>query len=324
MVSAARRRIVCQCAVLFCLGLLAASASGQQTDGLVIEPVRDNIYLLAGAGANITISMGEDGVVLVDAGGTERSAGVIPAVQRLLRDILSKRAPSDRDAPTRFRLRYVLTTSGLPEHAGGIAAVAASQPVVVAHENVLARLSDEGVPTAGLPTLTYFGSIMKVSQWLNGEGIALLHLPGAITDGDSVVHFRRADVISTGAIFDITQYPGIDLAKGGSIQGEVAALNRLLDLVVADAGSEGGTLIVPAHGRICDVAELSNYRNMITIVRDRVDDMVKKKMSLAQVKAARPTEDWDARFGKNPKWTPDMFVEAVYSSLVKGDGRAAK
>ena len=310
--------------VVCSLGFWIASLGAQESGGLVVEPVRDNIYLLAGAGANITVSAGEDGVVVVDAGGIQRSADVIPAVQRLFRDVLSKRAPSDRDAPTRFRLRYVLTTSGLPEHAGGIAAVAASQPVVVAHENVLARLSDEGVPTAGLPTLTYFGSIMKVSQWLNGEGIELLHLPAAITDGDSVVHFRRSDVISTGAIFDITQYPGIDLAKGGSIQGEVAALNRLLDLVVADAGSEGGTLIVPAHGRICDVAELSNYRNMITIVRDRVDDMVKKKMTLAQVKSAKPTEDWDARFGRNPKWTPDMFVEAVYGSLVKGDGGASK
>ena len=310
--------------VVCCLGFWIASLAAQESGGLVVEPVRDNIYLLAGAGANITVSAGEDGVVVVDTGGTQRSADVIPAVQRLFRDILSKRAPSDRDAPARFRLRYVLTTSGLPEHAGGIAAVAASQPVVVAHENVLARLSDEGVPTAGLPTLTYFGSIMKVSQWLNGEGIELLHLPAAITDGDSVVHFRRADVISTGAIFDITQYPSIDLAKGGSIQGEVAALNRLLDLVVADAGSEGGTLIVPAHGRICDVAELSNYRNMITIVRDRVEDMVKKKMTLAQIKSAKPTEDWDARFGRNPKWTPDMFVEAVYGSLVKGDGGASK
>jgi hypothetical protein len=311
--------------VIVCyLGFWIASLGAQESGGLIVEPVRDNIYLLAGAGANITVSAGEDGVVVVDAGGTQRSADVVPSVQRLFRDVLSKRGPSDRDAATRFRLRYVLTTSGLPEHAGGIAAVAASQPVVVAHENVLARLSDEGVPTAGLPTLTYFGSIMKVSQWLNGEGIELLHLPDAITDGDSVVHFRRADVISTGAIFDITQYPVIDPAKGGSIQGEVAALNRLLDLVIADAGSEGGTLIVPAHGRICDVAELSNYRNMITIVRDRVDDMVKKKMTLAQVKSAKPTEDWDARFGRNAKWTPDMFVEAVYGSLVKGDARAAK
>jgi hypothetical protein len=308
-----------------CLGLWVAALGAQESGALVIEPVRDNIYLLAGAGANITVSAGEDGVVLVDGGGTQRSADVIPAVQRLFRDTLSKRPPSDRDAaPPRFRLRYILTTSGLPEHAGGIAAVAASEPVVVAHENVLARLSDEGVPTAGLPTLTYFGSIMEVSQWLNGDGIELLHLPAAITDGDSIVHFRRADVISTGAIFDITQYPGIDLAKGGSIQGEVAALNRLLDLVIADAGSEGGTLIVPAHGRICDVAELSNYRNMVTIVRDRVADMVKKKMTLAQVKSAKPTEDWDARFGRNPKWTPDMFVEAVYASLAKGDAREAK
>ena len=311
--------------IVCCLGFWIASLGAQERGALVIEPVRDDIYLLAGAGANITVSAGEDGVILVDAGSTQRSADVIPAVQRLFRDMPSKRPPGERDAPpTGFRLRYILTTSGLPEHAGGIATVAASAPVVVAHENVLARLSDEGVPTAGLPTLTYFGSIMKVSQWLNGEGIELLHLSAAITDGDSVVHFRRADVISTGAIFDITQYPGIDLAKGGSIQGEVAALNRLLDLVVADAGSEGGTLIVPAHGRICDVAELSNYRNMITIVRDRVEDMVKKKMTLAQIKSAKPTEDWDARFGRNPKWTPDMFVEAVYGSLVKGDGRASK
>jgi glyoxylase-like metal-dependent hydrolase (beta-lactamase superfamily II) len=314
------RPVVIVCYLAFWIASLGAQESG----ALIVEPVRDNIYLLAGAGANITVSAGEDGVVVVDAGGTQRSADVIPAVQRVFRDVLWKQGPSDRDAAARFRLRYVLTTSGLPEHAGGIAAVAASQPVVVAHENVLARLSDEGVPTAGLPTLTYFGSIMKVSQWLNGEGIELLHLPDAITDGDSVVHFRRADVISTGAIFDITQYPVIDLAKGGSIQGEVAALNRLLDVVIADAGSEGGTLIVPAHGRICDVGELSNYRNMITIVRDRVDDMVKKKMTLAQVKSAKPTEDWDARFGRNAKWTPDMFVEAVYGSLVKGDARAAK
>jgi cyclase len=311
--------------IVCCLGLWVAALGAQESGALVIEPVRDNIYLLAGAGANITVSAGEDGVVLVDAGGTQRSADVILAVQRLFRDTLSKRAPSDGDAaPPRFRLRYILTTSGLPEHAGGIAAAATSEPVVVAHENVLARLSDEGVPTAGLPTLTYFGSIMKVSQWLNGDGIELLHLPAAITDGDSIVHFRRADVISTGAIFDITQYPSIDLAKGGSIQGEVAALNRLLDLVIADAGSESGTLIVPAHGRICDVAELSNYRNMITIVRDRVADMVKKKMTLAQVQSAKPTEDWDARFGRNAKWTPDMFVEAVYASLAKGDAREAK
>ena len=311
--------------ILCCLGLSVASLAAQASDALVIEPVRDNIYLLAGAGANITVSVGEDGVVLADAGGSQRSADVVPAVQRLFRDILSKPAANSRDpVPSRFRLRYILTTSGLPEHAGGIATVAASEPVVVAHENVLARLSDEAVPTAGLPTLTYFGSLMKVSQWLNGDGIELLHLPAAITDGDSIVHFRRADVISTGAIFDITRYPGIDVAKGGSIQGEVAALNRLLDLVIADAGSEGGTLIVPAHGRISDVAELSNYRNMITIVRDRIEDMVKKKMTLAQVKAAKPTEDWDARFGQNPKWTPDMFVEAVYGSLVKGDDHETK
>ena len=311
--------------IVCCLAFSAASLGAQQSGALVIEPVRDNIYLVAGAGANVTVSAGEDGVILVDAGGAQRSADVLPAVQRLFRDVSLKGARSGRDAaPSRFRLRYILMTSGLPEHAGGIATVAASEPVVVAHENVLGRLSDEGVPTAGLPTLTYFGSIMKVSQWLNGEGIELLHLPAAVTDGDSVVHFRRADVISTGAIFDITQYPAIDRAKGGSIQGEVAALNRLLELVIADAGSEGGTLIVPAHGRICDVAELSNYRNMITIVRDRIEDMVKKKMTLAQVKAAKPTEDWDARFGNNPKWTPDMFVDAVYDSLTKGDGHEAK
>ena len=181
------------------------------------------------------------------------------------------------------------------------------------------RLSDAKMPTKALPTETYFGGVMKLSHFFNGEGVVLYHVANANTDGDSIVHFRGADVISAGDIFDFTKYPLIDLDKGGGVQGVLNGLNRMLDLVVAEFRSEGGTLIVPGHGRVCDTADLAYYRDMVTIIRDRIEDMIKKDMTIDQVKAARPTEDWDPRFGKTSgPWTTDQFVEAVYKSLNRG------
>jgi cyclase len=156
---------------------------------------------------------------------------------------------------------------------------------------------------------------MKLSHHFNGEGIQLFHVPNAITDGDSFVVFRSSDVISTGDILSFTSYPPIDLAKGGSIQGVLAGLNRIVDLVIPEFRSEGGTFVIPGHGRICDTADLAYYRDMVTIVRDRVQDLIKKGRTLEQVKAAKPTEDWDGRFSQLPSATPDMFVEAVYKGL---------
>ena len=141
-------------------------------------------------------------------------------------------------------------------------------------------------------------------------------MPAAHTDGDSVVYFRHNDVIAAGDVFDTTGYPMIDLERGGSIDGVAEALNRLLDIAFPDFRLEGGTLVIPGHGRICDSADVAYYRDMVTIVRDRVQDMVKKGLTLDQVKAARPTRDYDPRYGSTSgAWTTDMFVEAAYKSL---------
>ena len=141
------------------------------------------------------------------------------------------------------------------------------------------------------------------------------HQPGT-TDGNSIVFFRHSDVISTGDIFDITEYPIIDLKSGGSLQAVIEGLNRLKIMAIPGDHQEGGTLIVPGHGRICDEADLALYQQMVTIVRDRLQDMIKKGMTLEQIKAARPTEDFDPIYGKSKgDWTTEMFIEAAYKSL---------
>jgi cyclase len=190
---------------------------------------------------------------------------------------------------------------------------------IVAHQEVLNRLikPDDGQPPAlfaQLPTDTYFGD--KKDLFFNDEAVRLFHPKNAHTDGDTIVFFRRSDVIGTGDIFTTTNYPIIDLARGGSIQGEIDALNQILGLVVPAGKEEGGTMIVPGHGRLCDAADVAYYRDMVTIVRDRIEDMRKKGMTLEQVKAAKLTRDYDGIYGRDAAVsTPDKFVEAVYRSL---------
>ena len=143
-------------------------------------------------------------------------------------------------------------------------------------------------------------------------------MPNAITDGDSFVHFRRADVIVTGDVFTTTQYPFIDIANGGTVQGEINALNAILARTVYEHSGEGGTIVVPGRGYVCDEHEVVEYRDMVAIVRDRVKAMIAEGASLAQVKAARVTADYDTRYGANTgPWTTEMFVEAVYNTLKK-------
>ncbi|RPH58683.1 MAG: hypothetical protein EHM89_11970 [Acidobacteria bacterium] len=167
----------------------------------------------------------------------------------------------------------------------------------------------------GLPTETYFGKQMKLSHFFNGEGVLIVHQPAAHTDGDSFVYFRGSDVISAGDLFSMVSFPVIDVERGGSIQGILDGLNHILDLSIAEFRTEGGTMVIPGHGRIGDTADVAYYRDMVTIIRDRVQDLMKKGMTLPQIKVAKPTEDWDARFGTNAAWTPDMFVEAIYKGL---------
>jgi len=152
--------------------------------------------------------------------------------------------------------------------------------------------------------------------FFNGEPVFMYHVPAAHTDGDSIVFFRRSDVIATGDVYRTDSYPVVDLEKGGTVQGVIDALNLVLDLAVPAHHEEGGTFIVPGHGRISDEFDVLEYRDMVTIIRDRIQAMISKGMTLDQVKAARPTRDYDPRYGAaTGAWTTDKFIEAVYRSL---------
>jgi glyoxylase-like metal-dependent hydrolase (beta-lactamase superfamily II) len=162
-------------------------------------------------------------------------------------------------------------------------------------------------------------------MFLNDEGIEVLHQPAAHSDGDSVVFFRRSDVIVAGDIVDTTRFPVIDVARGGSIQGEIDALNRLVDLAIPSiplVSREAGTYVVPGHGRICDQLDIVEYRDMVTIIRDRIQDLIKEGKSLEQVKAEAPTQGYTRRYGRESgPWTTDMFVDAIYTSLIRDQRR---
>lgn len=321
-----------------------------------VLPVRGNIYVLMGAGANITVSVGLDGVLMVDSGSANMSEEVLAAIrgiQRFHEARVAASSPSVQfgaetrnsviearraDAPPK-PIRYIIATSAAPDHVGGNARIAAAGDTftggnvagqlgdvgegaaILAHENVQVRL---GTPAAGqpatparaMPTDTYYGSAMKMSTFFNGEGIVLLHPSAAYTDGDTMVHFRGSDVIAAGNVYLTTSYPVIDVAAGGTINGVIEALNTLVDLSVAEFRSEGGTLVIPAYGRISDVADVAYYRDMVTIIRDRVQDMAKKGMTLDQIKAAKVTLDYDGLYeGTSGTWTTDKFLEAVYKTL---------
>jgi cyclase len=314
-----------------------------------VLPLRGNVYLLVGAGANITLSVGKEGVLLVDAGTAPMADKVVAAVMQLDREVnaaptvvrpCAGRGCSGNEfasflgtvaspAPPK-PIQYIVNTSADRDHTGGNAMVAAAgttfgggpglgafvgvvkeSATIYAHENVLERMSAAKVATAALPTESY---PTDLKQFFNGEGIHLIHQKAAHSDGDTLVHFRGSDVISAGDVLSTVTYPVFDIAQGGSINGMIAGLNNLLDLAIAEYQTEGGTLIIPGHGRVCDSADVATYRDMVTIVRDRIQDMIKRGMTLDQVKAARPTRDYDPRYDV-ASWTKDQFVDVVYRSL---------
>jgi cyclase len=195
----------------------------------------------------------------------------------------------------------------------------------VAHENVLNALNRQtpNLPFAALPTDTFFKD--QKDMYFNGEAVQLLHVANAHSDGDSMVFFRSSDVISAGDLFGTTAYPRIDRERGGHVNGVIEALNRIIDLAVSEQFSEGGTRIVPGHGRISDEMDVVEYRDMVTIVRDRVADMVRRNLTLDEIRRARPTIDFDPRYGADTgPWTTAMFVEAVYRGLAASQSPASR
>jgi glyoxylase-like metal-dependent hydrolase (beta-lactamase superfamily II) len=304
----------------------ALPATAQQRAGITaspqekieVWPVRDNIYMLVGGGGNTTVQIGRDGILIVDT-------KLASASEQLLATI---RGLSDKP------IRYVINTHVHPDHVGGnekiatagstiaggnvfgAIADAAAGAAVIAHENVLVRMSKQAnpLPFKAWPTDTFF--VAEKDFFFNGEAVQILHEPAAHTDGDSIVFFRRSDVISTGDVFTTTLYPVILPGDGGGIDGVVAALNDIIAITVPADKQEGGTMVIPGHGRLCDEADVVEYRDMVTIIRDRVRSMIEMGMTLRQVQAAQPTRDYDGRYGATDGfWTTTQFVEAVYNSL---------
>jgi cyclase len=292
------------------------------SDALETLQIRPNVYVIFGAGGNITVLTGPDGAVLVDSGSAPMAEKVLAAVKALI-------------GPTES-IRTIINTSAEVDHVGGNDALAktgvgfnanvqftgGATAEVLAREEVLLRMSaptGEQSPfaTTSWPTETF--TQKTKAMYVNGEGIQVMHMPAAHTDGDAIVFFRRADVIVAGDILDLRHFPVIDLARGGSVQGEINALNRLLELTIPAmplVWREDRTLVVPGHGRVADHVELVDYRDMVTIVRDLVQTMVEKGMTLPQVQAANPTAGFRARYGaESGPWTTNMFVEAIYMDL---------
>ena len=277
--------------------------------------VQGNVHMIVGAGANVAVQVGEDGILVVDTGGAGMGEKVLSAAQAL--------------APDK-EIRWLVNTTFRPDHTGGNEPVAKAGRTVngniaaiIAHENVAARMLKAGVPDAARPYNTYFESSRDFP--FNGEPILIFHPESANTDTESMVMFRRSDVIAAGDIFRTDSYPVIDIDNGGSTQGTIDALNRILELTVPSKMlQEGGTYVIPGHGRISDEHDVVMYRDMLVIVRDRIQELVGKKMTLDQVKAARPTRDYDARYGADSgSWTTSMFIEAIYRDLA-GSGAAAR
>ncbi len=294
----------------------AAGAYSAPNDGagdIQVIPVQGNVYMIAGAGGNIAVQIGEDGVLVVDTGLAEFTEKVLAAIRQL----------------SSKPIRFIINTHVHPDHIGGnerlaragrrlgggllVGGNAGDGAMVIAHEQVLNRMSAPTgtappAPQAAWPTDAYPRESREV--YSNGEGVALFHPKAAHTDGDSVVHFRGSDVVMTGGIFTTTEYPVIDVENGGSFSGVLEELNRIIDLTIPKDWQEGGTMVIPAHGRLADEADVVEYRDMVTIIRDRIQDLIKKGMTLDQVKAARPTRDYDPRYGD-----PARLIEAAYRDL---------
>ena len=311
------------------------SARQEASSDLDVVQIRPNFYVIGGAGGNIVVQTGPEGVILVDSGTTAMADRVLAAIQKI----------------TPLPIRYIINTSMDADHVGGNdklaraglsilpGAVAAGAGLnddlvsnsgrasVLAHENVLTRMTEatgpQALPFAHWPTKTF--AFRLYSMYLNGEGIQVIHMPAAHTDGDTIVFFRRGDVIATGDLIDTTRFPVIDVERGGSLQGVLDGLNRLMDLSIHNmplTWYPDRTLLVPGHGHVYDKLDLLEYRDAITVVRDRVQDGIDRGLTLAQVQAANPTLGYRSQYGTDSgPWTTEMFVAAIYNELAAKNDR---
>jgi glyoxylase-like metal-dependent hydrolase (beta-lactamase superfamily II) len=299
---------------------IAAAAAGvraqQNAPALSVLPVQGSVVLITAGDTNVTVQTGKNGIVLVDTPAEAQVPALLAEVRKF--------------AP-RPNVRYIINTSISAEHTGGNAALVGpaagrgtggapfgfaglNRPNILAHENVLNRMSSATPPTpaAMLPTTEYFLPSMDI--FANDEAIVLYHVPDAHTDGDTIAFFRRSDVISTGDIYTPGRYPVIDVARGGTVNGLILALGKVLELAVPEAFEEGGTKIIPGHGRVSEETDVAEFRDMVSIIRDRVQDAMKKNQTLDQIKASRPSRDYDSEYHASQA-DADRLVESIYRTL---------
>jgi cyclase len=306
------------------------STPGTNSSDIEVLQVRPDLHMIAGAGANIAVQIGQDGVIVVDTGAGTKTEHVLAEIRKL----------------TQQPIRYIINTNADPDHVGGneklsaagqsiiptgglnSIASAGGRAVIFAEERVLGRMSapvgkQAAYPSGAWPTSSYSASLGETQKdvYLNGQAVQVFHQSDAHSDADSIVFFRRSDVVVVGDVLDTTRFPVIDLEQGGSVQGVIDSLNRIIALTVPPTPlvwQEGGTAVIPGHGRVCDEADVVDYRDMVTIVRDIVQDMIKKNMTLDQIQKADPTKGYRKRYGSDSgPWTTNQFVEAVYKSLAK-------
>ncbi len=302
--------------ILFVILCAGASLTAQENAGVHAMKVQGNVWIITGAGANIAMQAGKEGVLLVDTG----AAGMTDKVLAAVREV--------SDGP----IRYIVNTSISADHIGGNAALAVlpggltngkgrggPTPNIIAQENVLLRMSTPGpekkapYPTDAWPTDGYMAAHRNL--FFNGEVVDILREPAAHSDGDSIVYFRGSNVLVAGDIFTTTSLPMIDRKLGGTAKGLLDSLNRMLDIAVPENMQEGGTYIIPGHGRVCDEADLVEYRDMLHEIGDRMRDLVKvQHLNLAEVKSKRPVLGWEGRYGR-PEWSSDMFIETLFEEF---------
>jgi cyclase len=289
-------------AIFGAAGALLAQNRNFDNVEVKILPVQGNVYMLVGADSNTTLQVGKDGVLVVDT----QYAPMAPKVMAAIRTLSG------------MPIKYIVNTGINGDHTGGNGALAklgGAMPRIIANDHVLNRMTAKpapgqaAVPDTDWPNDEYFSP--SKDFFFNNEAVIVYHMPAAHTDGDSIVFFRRSDVVSTGDIFTPEHYPVIDLQKGGTVQGLIDALNRIIEITVPAKYQEGGTYVIPGHGRLCEEADVVEYRDMVTIIRDRIADLIKKGRTLEQVKAAKPALDYDTQYGP----TADTFIEAIYKNL---------
>lgn len=307
-------------------GLPWTAVVAQNASALDVVKVRKNFYMVAGAGGNIGVQVGSDGIVLVNAGTAQATDLVLAELKKLtelpIRYIINTGAEADFVGGNEklAKAGFTIFTNALGNTGFVGAMTNGGAAAILAHESVLNRMTKDNFPAAASPTEAFYSR--RKALRMNDEGIEVLHQPRAHSDADSFVLFRGSDVVVTGDVMDTRRFPVIDLANGGSIDGEIEALNKLIELTIAPTPfiyKDVGTYVVPGHGRLSEQPEVVEYRDMVVIVRDNVAHLVAQKKTLEQIKAARPALPYETRYGaRNGPWTTDMFVEAIYRSLTAG------